>query len=134
LASEKPTAGFVLSLVGGIFWILQAVVFFALSSLMESLGAGMGLAGMGAVGTLLGGISLLFAILILLGAAMMYARPAQAKIWGIVTLIFAVIGFLFLGGFYIGSILALVGGILGIVWKPPAQPMAQPAVQAPPPG
>ncbi len=134
MASEKPTAGFVLSLVGGIFWVLQAVVFFALASMMESLGAGLGFAGMGAVSTLLGGISLLFAVLILLGAAMMYARPAQAKIWGIVTLVFAVIGFFFVGGFYIGSILALVGGILGIVWKPPMQPMAQPMAQAPPPG
>jgi hypothetical protein len=121
MAGEKPTAGFVLSLVGGIFWVIQALVFVVLASLLESMGLIAGFGGAGMIGGLLAGVSFVFAILIILGGVMMFVKPPQAKIWGILVLVFAVIGFLFGGGFFIGSILALIGGILGLVWKPPMQ-------------
>lgn len=132
MAGEKPTAGFVLSLVGGIFWLIQALVLFALASFFESMGGLVGIGGLGGIGNTLAIISLIFAILIILGGVLMFVKPPQAKIWGVLTLVFSVIGFLFLGGFIIGSILGLVGGILGLVWKPSMPPMMAPGMAPPP--
>ncbi|MCW6168129.1 MAG: hypothetical protein LVQ64_06835 [Thermoplasmatales archaeon] len=39
---------------------------------------------------------------------------------GVVVLVCALLSFIGGGGFYIGAILALVGGILAIIWKRPA--------------
>lgn len=114
--------------------MLQALVFFVLASFLEMLGGLVLIPGLGGIGTTLAIISFVFFILILLGGVLMFVKPAQAKIWGVVTLVFSVIGFIFLGGLIIGSILGLVGGILGIVWKPPMQPtMAPTAPPTPPP-
>ena len=132
MAGEKPTAGFVLSLVGGIFWVIQALVFVVLASFLESMGSLVGVGGVGMVGGIFAAVSFIFAIVIILGGVMMYAKPAQAKVWGILTLVFALVGFLFLGGFFLGSILALIGGILGLVWKP-SMPMPAPMMQQPMP-
>ena len=53
---------------------------------------------------------------------------------GILIIVFALIGFLGGGGFYIGSILALIGGIMAVSWHPPvvSQPVyVQPGSGAP---
>lgn len=49
---------------------------------------------------------------------MMYYRPRDSSQWGIVTLVFSVFGFLGMGGFIIGSMLGILGGILALFKKP----------------
>jgi Family of unknown function (DUF6114) len=119
--AEKPTAAFVLSLIGGIFILLGAIVVLALASMLGGLmiigGADPALA------YIYGAVGLIFAILVLVGAVMIWMKPQQHVVWGVVVLLFSLFSIITTGGFFIGLILGLIGGILGIVWKPPA-PMA----------
>ncbi len=136
--AEKPTAGFVLSLIGGIFILLGgafiAVVFATLSGFLTAFGFGdFGLGGF----TMVGVLGIVLGLLVIVGGVMMYAKPNQHVIWGALVLIFAIVSipFSMIGGFVIGFILALVGGILGLVFKP-SMPMAAPygaPPMAPPP-
>src|SRR5256884_7419557 len=119
--AEKPTAAFVLSLIGGIFILLVAIVVMALASVIGSLmligGGDPNLA------YLYGAVGLIFAILVLVGAVMLWMKPQQHVMWGVVVLLFSLFSIITTGGFFIGLILGLIGGILGVAWKPPA-PMA----------
>jgi len=119
--SEKPTAAFVLSLIGGIFILLGAIAVMVLMSVIGGLMLGVGpdpniLLIYGAVG-------LIFALIVLVGAVMLWMKPQQHVVWGVIVLLFSLFSIISTGGFFIGLILGLIGGILGIVWKPPA-PMA----------
>lgn len=111
-SQEKPTAAFILSLIGGIIglivsffllWIYGATPYYY----EQYMGADV------VLGLWIGFCSLL----VVIGAIMMNQSPEKARTWGIIVLIFSVIG--------LGSILGLIGGILAIVWKP--------SVQMPPP-
>lgn len=51
---------------------------------------------------------------VLLGGIMMYLRPQNKRIWGVIALIFSVIALLSLSGVLIGAGLGVIGGILGI--------------------
>src|SRR2546422_11392648 len=76
--AEKPTAAFVLSLIGGIFILLGAIVVMALASVIGSLmligGGGPNLA------YLYRAVGLIFAILLLVGADMLWLKPQQHAI------------------------------------------------------
>ena len=125
--AEKPTAAFVLSLIGGIFGILGAIVWLivgAIFALFPTFGLG---------ASLLGVIGLVFSIIVILGGVMMYVKPEQHVMWGVIVLILTIVSIPFtFAGAIIGFILGLIGGILGIVFKPtPAMPAAAP--YAPPP-
>lgn len=129
--AEKPTAGFVLGLIGGIFILLNALAVIALASLMAGLAGIPGMpAGATDIVTIYAAIGLIFALLVLVGSVLLYMRPQQHVIWGVVVLLFSLFSIIIGGGFIIGLILGLVGGILGVVFKPSA-PMAAP--YAPPP-
>src|SRR2546427_5384112 len=116
--AEKPTSAFVLSLIGGIFILLGAIVVMALASVIGSLmligGGDPNLA------YLYGAVGLIFAILVLVGAVMLWMKPQQHVMWGVVVLLFSLFSIITTGGFFIGLILGLIGGILGLASKPPA--------------
>jgi hypothetical protein len=136
LAGEKPTAAFVLGLIGGIFILLGALAFLALSAVAGSILSGIPGAPTGASSVLMiySVIGLIFALLVIIGSVMLYMRPHQHVMWGVVVLLFSLFSIIVTGGFFIGLILGLVGGILGIVFKP-SMPMAAPYAppMAPPP-
>ncbi len=66
-------------------------------------------------------ISLMSGIIILLGSVMVYTRPHEATLWGTIIVVFSVLSLVGMGGFFIGFLLALIGGILALVWKPKQQ-------------
>jgi hypothetical protein len=120
---EKPTAAFILSLLGGIFMILGGGLTLFVTSLI---GYGMGyspgwhMMGWGMMGFLpwFWIIGLVSGVIVLIGAAMLYTRPEESATWGVLILMFSIISLLGMGGFLIGFLLGLIGGILAIVWKP----------------
>jgi len=139
-----PSTAFVLSLIGGIFILLGGLATAAIAAIIGGAlfaffpGGGVLLIGLAVVGILIG-------LLTIFGAVMLRNRPESAHTWGVLILVFAIIS-LFTsagGGFIIGFILALIGGIFAMTWKPPApaqaawgqQPMAPPGAppMSPPP-
>src|SRR2546426_5110964 len=119
--AEKPTAAFVLSLIGGILILLVAIAIMALMSALSGLMIGVG--ANGSLALIYGAVGIIFALIVLVGAVMLWMKPQQHVAWGVIVLLFSLFSIISTGGLFIGLILGLVGGILGIVWKPPA-PMA----------
>lgn len=139
---DYPSTAFILSLIGGIFILLGGIYEAAITALIGTAALAL-FPGLGALLIALAVVALLFGLIILVGAFMLRSKPQSSKTWGIVILLLAIISLVGGGGFFIGFILALIGGILAITWKPPtptqtawgAQP--QPPMmggQAPPPG
>ena len=130
-AADRPTAAFVLSLIGGIFYLLFGIVIVALAAVIGGLAkiAGYGAAGLAvaAVGGI-GGIGLICGIVIIIGAVMMNSSNRfRVRAASIVVLVFTIIGAIFtLGGLVVGFILALIGSILGLTWKPTASMVSAP--------
>ena len=129
----KPTAAFVLSLIAGILIIVAAVVlglvssFFSgpLSLLYERPEQALGLAAASTVLNALMVVGIIFGILVLLGAFMVYRNPAQKTAWGVIILVLSILSIVTGGGFAVGLILGIIGGALALAWKPktvPAEP------------
>lgn len=124
--SEKPTAAFVLSLIGAILILINGLVVAALFTTGGAL-VGIILPGVGAMMIALGVLAIVFGIIVIVGAVMINSGDkSKVRTGSIIVLIFAIISLIGGGGFIIGFILCLVGSILGLVWKPPA-------AEAPPP-
>ncbi|HEX4920103.1 MAG TPA: DUF6114 domain-containing protein [Candidatus Bathyarchaeia archaeon] len=117
--ADKPTAAFVLCLIGGIFMLLSGIIL--------TLGFSFLLGGAGAV---FGAVGLVFGLIVLLGSIMLYQKPQSHTMWGVIILILSIIDLPGAWGFGIGSLLAFIGAILALVYKPqmgpgmmPGQPM-----------
>jgi len=117
--SEKPTKAFKLSLIAGILilgnsallgaaatwfpWIIPTLPGSANNSTVP-------FASLTAVGLTCG-------ILVLLGAMMLYSKPASKKAWGITIIVFSIPSVITGGGFLIGWILGIIGGVKALAWK-----------------
>jgi hypothetical protein len=66
-------------------------------------------------------LGLIFGIIVIISAFMLNSKPQEHSTWGILIVIFSVLSIFggTMGGFGVGLILGLIGGILGITWKPP---------------
>ena len=137
---EKPGTAFVLSLIGGIFILIGGGAITMLGSWMGNYGYGMmggygryggwggmmgpGFGMMGGLGYgfgFLGVLGLIFGLIVIISALMLNNKPEQHSTWGILIIVFSVLSIFgsAMGGFGIGLILGLIGGILGVTWKPP---------------
>lgn len=133
---ERPTAAFVLSLIGGVFILLGG-------GMMSMFGYGFwgmlmggyrgwgGMVGYGYPGYgygmmhglgfgLFGILGLVFGVIVIISAIMLNRKPQEHTRWGILIVIFSVLSMVgsAMGGFGIGLILGLIGGVLAITWKP----------------
>ncbi|MDI9642772.1 MAG: DUF6114 domain-containing protein [Archaeoglobales archaeon] len=122
--SEKPTAAFILSLIGGILILLSGLVFAVFygilgtaMSFVPGIGAPIGglLIGLGIVG-------LVFGVLVIVGALMINSgEKGRVTTGSIIVLVFSILSlFVVGGGFIIGFLLGLIGSIIGLAWKPTA--------------
>ena len=119
---NKPTAAYVLSLLGGIFGLLASLAFLAFGALaymsyqaylsdIYSYSYDLGLFGMGYTYLLgVGAWMLVTSILIIVFAGKLKANPMEHSKWGALILVFSIIG--------VGGLLAFIGGILALVYKP----------------
>ncbi|MEM4489477.1 MAG: DUF6114 domain-containing protein [Desulfurococcaceae archaeon] len=114
--SEKPTAAFVLSLIGGVLVILSSILVIVAGGLVGEI-----LPVVGGVVATVGVVGLFLGVLMIVGAIMINTgEPGKVKTGSILVLVFSILSlFISGGGFLIGFILGLIGGILGLTWKPP---------------
>ena len=131
-SSAYPKTAAILALVGGIIMILGGVLFIAVATFViphlnlsnMTVPQGMDSASLrslisGVVGVM-GGFGLVCGAIVLVSATMLLARIGARRTWGILILVFSVLSLVGLGGFVIGAILGMVGGVLALRWKPPA--------------
>jgi len=119
VSESYPSTAFVLSLIAGIFILLNGLL---ISAIGASVAAILPIAGVALVA-----IGIVFGILVLLGALMM-RDPNKVKSGATIVLVFSILSIFIGGGFFIGFILGIIGGALGLSWKPPP-----PTVLPPPP-
>ncbi len=125
---EKPVAPFILGLLGGILILLGAFVMsmfaFGTANMMGMMSGTM--AGYSGTMAMMMGYSFAFTIvglasgaLVILGAVMLYSRPFEKDLWGAVIIAFSILSILGgMGGFMIGLVLGIVGGVLALAWNP----------------
>jgi len=136
--ANKPTAAFVLGLIGGILVLAVSAYILSIIATVTALAGSYGVS----VGGLFGLVTWYFylgvvsGLLMIVSSVMLFAKPKQHTIWGALLLVFSIVSLISGGGFFLGFILGLIGGILGLIFKPMAgmmagAPMGMPG-QAPP--
>lgn len=120
---ERPTTAFVLSLVGGVFILLGG----GMMSTIGSFGFG-GMMGFGGMGGMMGWtgfglfgiLGLIFGAIVVISAIMLNSKPQEHATWGTLIVLFSVLSIFggAMGGFGVGLILGLIGGVLALTWKP----------------
>jgi hypothetical protein len=120
-AKSYPSTAFILSLIGGIFILLAGIYTAAIYAFIGSALFDF-FPGLGALLIGLAVVALIFGLIIIVGAIMLRSKPESSRTWGVIILVLALLSWVGGGGFVIGFILALIGGILAIVWHPPAAP------------
>jgi hypothetical protein len=114
---ERATAGFIVSLIGGIIDLIVAVILIGVASIVAGLEETIGFVGAGFALATWGIIGLILALVVIAGAILIY-MPGYEVIGGILVLVFSIVSLFFtLGGLIIGMILGIVGGALGIAKK-----------------
>lgn len=63
-------------------------------------------------------VGLICGALVLFGAIMLHIKPRDKKAWGIMIIVFSIPSIITGGGFIIGFILGIIGGVKVIKWKP----------------
>jgi len=131
--AEKPAAAFILSLTGAVLIIFNALILaFFTTAAVVVLGAfgrtlGIFLPRLGGLIFLMGVMGLAIGVVILAGAFMINSEDKTRVTTGsIIVIVFSVMSFFIGGGFIIGFILCIVGGILGLAWSPQAPPPPPP--------
>lgn len=125
-ANQGLTFAFIVSLIGGLIVLIVSLLNFVwfLSGAQNFGGYGSYMRGamdgyhgfMGTYGSsnsFLAGISivaLISGVIILMGAIMLKIDPHQSKLWAILIIVFSVISFVGMGGYFIGAILSIIGG------------------------
>ena len=125
-SSSMIMKSFVLSLIGGILILVNGVMsFLMLTYYGADFGWMWGMMGgyqgmMGSLGFPFGSfpglmlVALVCGIIVTIGALMLNSRPTERRSWGIVILIFSIVSFVGMGGFYMGAILGVAGGALAL--------------------
>jgi hypothetical protein len=70
--------------------------------------------------TILSLLGLLSGIAVIIGAIMLNTRPREHITWGTIILVFSIISFAGMGGFWIGALLGIAGGAITLSWRPTA--------------
>jgi hypothetical protein len=131
--SVYPKTASILALAGGIVITLSGVLLMAVSAFIlphldySNLSVPQGLTSSsipalvsGIVGVM-GAFGLVSGAIVLASAVMLLANLGQRRTWGILILVFSILSFIGLGGFIIGAVLGMVGGIMTLRWKAPTQ-------------
>ena len=117
-SSEKPTTAFTLSLIAGLLFLINGVVLGAVASLVPFIVPPEELPIIIAFLTPLMILGIVWGIIVIIAAVILYRNPAQKTMWGVIILVLSIMSIFISGGFIIGLILGIIGGILALGWKP----------------
>lgn len=70
--------------------------------------------------TSVGLFGLISGVIVLVSGVMLRTNPSQRTLWGTLMLVFSVLSLFGTGGFVVGAILGIVGGIMTLTWRAPA--------------
>jgi hypothetical protein len=101
-----------LSLIAGILILINGMVLGTVSYFLPFTDAPI----VPVVLTALMAVGIILGIIILVAAIMLYRNPAQNTRWGIVILVLSILSIFIGGGFGIGLILGIIGGVLALRW------------------
>jgi hypothetical protein len=118
MEENVPIAAFALSLMAGSFILLNGLAFAVVGSIIVLLFPPIGAATAALGIASLAGFGLIFGVAVLIGALMMYSKPEKIRSWSALVLVFSITSVLIGGGFMVGFVLGVVGGVLGLDWKP----------------
>lgn len=128
---ERPTGAFILALVAGIFILIGGATIASIGSLISSLtlgASGGAIVALGAVGAVMG-------ILVIALGVLLYITPQHHVVFGVLILVLSVLSiFTALGGIFLGLVLGIIAGALGIAWKPGQTVVVMPASAPQPTG
>lgn len=120
----SPNTAIVLSYIGGALILVAGIITLGVGTtfMYGMMGRMMYGYGTGPIGPLMAGMGILgiiFGAIVIIGAYMIGSSPVPSHTsWGIIILLFSAMSFISGGGFYIGGVLGIIGGILAIIWKP----------------
>jgi hypothetical protein len=103
---NKPTAAYILSLIGGILGLISGLVLIGAGTILGAFAFGLGFALVGGIGAWI----LICSLIVIYAASKLNSEPREHSKWGAIILIFSLIGS--------WSLLNLIGGILALVYKP----------------
>jgi len=130
-SSAYPKTAAILALAGGMIIILGGAIFIGVASFviphmnLSNLSVPQGISRsslpslISGVLSVMGGFGLVCGAIVLVSATMLLAKVGARRTWGILILVFSVLSFVGLGGFVVGAILGILGGVLALRWKPP---------------
>jgi hypothetical protein len=121
---DKPTAAYVLSLIGGILGLIVGFILIIIAAMIANASGGISYYGPifpAAFGGVIGAWSLITGIIVIISAAKLNSNPWEHTKWGVIILVFSVIG--------LGTLLGLIGGILALVYEPQSPVLQQPPMQ-----
>jgi hypothetical protein len=115
--THRATLGFAFSVAGAILILLRGLVRIVVGDVITFAGSDLVrhrfIAGIAL--NIIGGIAVVFAVLIIVGAYLMYTGATASG--GTIVIIFSVLTIFVGSGWLIGLILGLIGGILGLMKK-----------------
>jgi len=114
---KRATLAFALSLAGAVIILAQGlvrifhgeIIFLGSDEIRRRLIAGLAL-------DIVGAIAIVFAVLIIIGAYFMY-NPGTQVVGGVLVLIFSALSIIAGGGWLIGLILGIIGGVICLINK-----------------
>ena len=131
--NQAITFAYIVSLVGGLIVLIASII----NVLWYSYGA----TNFGGYGSFVGGlmdgyhsfmgsygssygflsgislVSVICGVVVVMGAINLRLNPRQSIIWAIVIIVFSAVSFVGMGGFFIGAILGIVGGLFVIATR-----------------
>jgi hypothetical protein len=103
---NKPTAAYILSLIGGIFGLIGGLVLIGAGAFVGVFTFGLGFALIGGIGLWI----MICSLIVIIAASKLNSEPLEHSKWGAIILVLSIIGS--------WSLLNLIGGILALVYKP----------------
>jgi hypothetical protein len=115
---QRNTLAFALSLAGALLILIQglvrifrgaAITFLYSDEIRRRILVGLAL-------TIVGAIAVVFAILVIIGAFLIY-NPGTQVVGGVIVIVFSALSIIVGGGWLIGLILGIIGGVICLIKK-----------------